>query len=101
MRRLKILTTIFLIVGICILLSYPFTVGARPANGADKKEVKAYLLRLTTYFGASTFAMLAAAYCAAVIVKRTKKEFAEKKITNLEDLLKAQAEILRKKPDDE
>jgi hypothetical protein len=100
MRRLKILTTVFLVLGLCILLSYPFTVGAAPADGSSKTEVKSYLIRLTTYFGASTFAMLAAAFCATLIVKRAKVEFAEKKLSNLEELLSAQAEVLRKKRDD-
>jgi hypothetical protein len=100
MRRLKILTTAFLVLGLCILLSYPFTVGAAPTDGSEKKEVKAYLIRLTTYFGASAFAMLAAAFCATLIVKRAKVEFAEKKLSNLEELLSAQAEVLRKKRDD-
>ena len=99
MRRLKVLTSLFLILGICILLSYPFTVGMAPANGSPKPEVKAYLIRLTTYFGASTFAMLAAAFCATLIVKRAKVEFAERKLNNLEELLSAQAEVLRKKRD--
>jgi hypothetical protein len=100
MRRLKILTTVFLLLGISILLSYPFTVGGAPPEGSEKKEVRAYLIRLTTYFGASTFAMLAAAFCATLIVKKAKAEFAEKKLSNLEDLLTAQAEVLRKKRDD-
>ena len=99
MQRLKVLTTVFLFLGLTILMSYPFTVGGRPPEG-DKAEVKAYLVRLTTYFGASTFAMLAAAFCAALMVKRTRIEFAEKKISNLETLLSAQAEALRKKTDD-
>lgn len=100
MRRLKFLTSLFLILGICILLSYPFTVGMAPPNGSPKPEVKAYLIRLTTYFGASTFAMLAAAFCATLIVRRAKAEFAEKKLNNLEELLSAQAEVLRKKHND-
>lgn len=100
MRRLKVLTSLFLILGVCILLSYPFTVGAAPADGSPKADVKAYLVRLTTYFGASTFAMLAAAFCATLIVRRAKAEFAEKKLNNLEELLSAQAEVLRKKRDD-
>ena len=101
MRRLKILTSLFLALGICILLSYPFTVGKAPPEGSAKKEVRAYLIRLTTYFGASTFAMLASAFCATLIVKRAKAEFSEKKLTNLEELLSAQAEVLRKKQDDD
>lgn len=99
MQRLKILTTVFLVLGLSILLSYPFAVGASPAEGADKSEVKAYLVRLTTYFGASTFAMLAAAFCATLIVRKAKREFAERKLSNLEQLLEAQAEVLRKKTD--
>ncbi|MEO7454013.1 MAG: hypothetical protein ABIV13_04540 [Fimbriimonadales bacterium] len=101
MRRLKVLTTVLLILGICVLLSYPFTVGAAPSEGSDKADVKAFLIRLTLYFGTSTFAMLAAAFCAALIVKRAKKDFAEKKLTNLEELLIAQTEALRKNRDAE
>lgn len=100
MRRLKVLTTVFLLLGLSILLSFPFTVGAAPAEGSPKPEVRAYLIRLTTYFGASTFAVLAAAFCATLIVRRAKAEFAEKKLSNLEELLSAQAEVLRKKRDD-
>src|SRR5687767_13286747 len=100
MRRLKLLTTLFLVLGLCILLSYPFTVGVAPPEGSPKADVKAYLIRLTTYFGTSTFAMLAAAFCATLIVKRAKREFADKKLSNLEELLSAQAEVLRMKRDD-
>jgi hypothetical protein len=98
MRRLKIITTGFLAVGIAILLSYPFTVGVTPTS-RDKEVTKRYLARLTLYFGASTFSMLAAAFCASLIVKKTRLEFAEKKITNLETLLHSQAEALQRKPD--
>ncbi|MDQ2987068.1 MAG: hypothetical protein M3R13_10185 [Armatimonadota bacterium] len=100
MRRLKVLTTVFFVIGTCVLLSYPFTVGASPAKGAEKADVKAYLIRLTTYFGASTFAMLAAAFCATLMVRKTKLEFAEEKLGNLEQLIVTQAESLRKKPDE-
>lgn len=100
MRRLKVLTTVFLVLGICILLSYPFTIGASPGANAEKAEVKTYLTRLTVYFGASAFAMLGAAFCAALIVRRTRIEFAEKKLGIFERLISEQAEILRKKTDD-
>jgi len=100
MRRLKVLTTAFLVVGIIILLSYPFTLGASPAPDASKAEVKNYLTRLTVYFGASAFAMLGAAFCATLIVRRTRIEFAEKKLDIFEKLISEQAEILRKKPNE-
>jgi len=100
MRRLKFLTTAFLVVGITVLLSYPFTIGARPADNAGKSEVKAYLTRLTIYFGSSAFAMLGAAFCAALIVRKTRIEFAEKKLDIFERLIAEQAEALRKKSDD-
>ena len=100
MRRLKFITTLFLVLGIVILLSFPFTVGPRP-DAADKKETKKYLTRLTVYFGASTFSMLAAAFCATLVARKTRIEFAEKKISNLESLLQGQAEALRKKSDAE
>lgn len=100
MRRLKGLTTLFLVVGIVVLLSYPFTIGAAPGADAGRDEVKRYLLRLTVYFGASAFAMLAAAFCATLIVRRARIEFAEKKLQNFERLLAEQAEILRKKSDE-
>lgn len=100
MRRLKILTTIFLVVGIAILLSYPFSIGPSPAADAGKTEVRAYLTRLTLYFGASAFAMLGAAFFAALIVRRTRIEFAEKKLDIFERLIAEQAEVLRKKSDD-
>jgi len=100
MRRLKVLTTVFLVVGIVILLSYPFTIGPSPASDAGKAEVKAYLTRLTLYFGASAFAMLGAAFFATLIVRRTRIEFAEKKLDIFERLLAEQAEVLRKKSND-
>lgn len=99
MRRLKVLTTVFLVLGLGILLSYPFTVGAAPAEGSDKKAVRSYLIRLTTYFGAASFAMLSAAFCATLIIRRTRIEFAEKKLENLDTLLASQIEALRKKKD--
>jgi hypothetical protein len=89
-----------LVVGIIVLLSYPFTIGPSPGADAGKAEVKAYLTRLTVYFGASAFAMLGAAFCAALIVRRTRIEFAEKKLDIFEKLITEQAEILHKKTDE-
>ena len=73
---LKVITTALVLTGIAMLIGFPFLTGNRPTEGSDA-ELARYGARLLAYFGVTCIAWLGAAVCAIILVRRTRKEFAE------------------------
>ncbi len=92
MRRLQVITTVLLVLGLALILSYPWTVGARPSDVANRAEVAAYLTRLFVFFCVAVAVFLGAAISAAIMIRRVRHEYREMLISNLADLLTASAE---------
>jgi hypothetical protein len=91
-RRLKIVTTALFVFGLGTLLSYPITVGSAPKRGAELTVRKAYAIRLAVFFGAACASLLGAATGAMLIARRLRREFADRSLQNLADLLTAEVE---------
>jgi hypothetical protein len=78
-----------LVLGLGLILSYPWTVGARPSDVADRAAVAAYLTRLFIFFCVAVVVFLGAAISAALIIRRVRHEYREMLVSNLADLLSA------------
>ncbi|MGI8922535.1 MAG: hypothetical protein ACR2HJ_00610 [Fimbriimonadales bacterium] len=87
MQRLRIITIVLVVLGFGALFSYPFTVGAPPKKDAPIAARKAYAVRLTMFFGVTSFSLLGAALGAALIARRVRQQFAEKALGNFANLL--------------
>jgi hypothetical protein len=87
MRGLKIATTLTLLGGVGLLLAWPVAVGPRPAADAGKRVLADYAVRLSVYFSITSLLFMATAILAYLIVRKTRIEFAEERLTNLHSLM--------------
>lgn len=92
MRRLRIVTTVFFVFGIAAFLTYPISVGRAPDKSETLKVRKSYALKLTVYMAVVSFSLLGAAIGAILIARRTRREFAERSLENLAELITADVE---------
>ncbi|HET6644682.1 MAG TPA: hypothetical protein VFG65_04205 [Fimbriimonadales bacterium] len=79
--------TILIVLGIGILFSYPFMVGAPPKKNDSLKVRKEYALRLTIFFGAVSVVMLGAATAGYFMTRRIRDEFADRSLRNFATLI--------------
>lgn len=87
MRRLQIATTVFVVLGLGVLLSFPWTVGSTPSAEASDQAKADYAIRLLVFFAASGFCFIIAALLAMILVRRIRGEYNEQRVSNLADLL--------------
>jgi hypothetical protein len=87
MRRLQIATTLFVVLGLGVLLSFPWTVGSTPGAGASDQAKADYAVRLLVFFAASGLCFVLAALLAMILVRRIRGEYREQLVSNLADLL--------------
>ncbi|MBS1706682.1 MAG: hypothetical protein JST40_12480 [Armatimonadetes bacterium] len=85
--RLKIVTTILLILGVALLVAWPFVVGAPPPAGTDRHIVARYGMKLLLYFAATAFTFLGTAVCAIFVARNTKVEYLESQQGILKELI--------------
>ncbi len=97
--RARVVTTSLLILGLILLLAWPFVVGGRPAETAPRREMAEYGLRVLIYFGLTCATFLGAAIGALVVARRAREEFLEKQSENLNDLLEGTLRDHTPKPD--
>lgn len=83
---LKVLTTGLVLLGVGLMIAFPFLLGARPGP-QEKLELARYGSRLLTYFLLTCSVWIGAAACAIVMVRRTKREFMTTQRENLRELV--------------
>jgi hypothetical protein len=86
-RVLRIVTTLFVFLGVGLLLSYPWIVGFGPAADATDQAKKLYATRLALYVSSVAIVWFVAATSAILMVRRLRKEYEEQSLQNLADLL--------------
>jgi hypothetical protein len=99
MRVLRIVTTTFVIVGVVLLLSYPWLVGTMPADAASVHAKKLYATRMAFYVSTVAVVWFVAAASAILMVRRLRREFEEQSMQNLADLLTSIPEPKKKEPE--
>lgn len=87
MRRLQVATTLFLVLGIGALLSFPWTVGTTPPADASDRAKADYAVNLLIFFTAAGLCFIMAALFAMILVRRIRREYREHLVSNLADLL--------------
>lgn len=85
--RLKLVTTVLFVLGVAMLLGWPFLMAGRPEEGANRKEIARFGLKMLTYFGFTAATFLATAICALLLVRRAKSEFRQQASENLRGLI--------------
>lgn len=85
--RLKVVTTVFVIVGLLLLVGWPFFLGERPGEEATQLARAQFATRLLIYFAITCFVWLGAAFCAVLLMRQTRKEFLEEERDNVKELI--------------
>ena len=85
--RLKVVTTAFVVIGLLLLIGWPFFLGERPGDEATRLARAEFASRLLIYFAVTCFVWLSAAFCAVMLMRQTRKEFLEEERDNVKELI--------------
>lgn len=85
--RLKIVITACVITGIILMLGLPFVFKLHPGEHATRKALAAYGMQVLGYVSVTCAAWLSAAFGSALLLKKAKSEFMEKRSENLRQLV--------------
>lgn len=85
--RLRVVTTVLVLLGLALLFSYPWTVGVPPKQDASQRELADYATRMVVYVTVVSVCWLGAAISAALLARRIRQEYADQSLKNLADLL--------------
>ncbi len=83
---LKVLTTAFVIMGFGLLIVLLFVMINKP-SGENESELVIYGTRILVYFGVSCLSWIAAAFCAVLLMRRTRNELVESQKENINSLI--------------
>jgi type VI protein secretion system component VasK len=84
--RLKVVTTAFVILGVLMLLSYPWIVGPVP-KGQGKEALAEYAMRFGIYIILSLLVWFTAAVLAVVTARRARQAYREEAMENFQSLM--------------
>lgn len=70
-----------------MLICWPFVIGARPEVGAEREVIARYGIRALAYIGLMCMTFLSAAFCATLIIRRNRAQYAEELTQNLRELV--------------
>jgi hypothetical protein len=87
MRLLKILTTGFFLLGLVLLVSWPWIVGGQPARSAPERERLAYVLRFGLYLAGTIVTFFLAALAAFFTARRARNMLREEAKENVRELI--------------
>lgn len=82
--RLKTVTSALMGTGFCLLVGWPWIVGARPQGRAELRE---YVIRAGVYFASLLVIFFATVVCAWLVVRQQREEFRRQSRENLRELI--------------
>lgn len=85
--RLKVITTAFLILGIVLMVGWPWVLGRRPDVDASRAIKADYAVVLFYYFGATLGTWTTTFILAWIVARRTKAEVLKAEEENLRGLI--------------
>lgn len=98
----RVLTTVFLLLGLMLLLSWPWFVGSQPPAAAPNAERLAHAWRFAIYFGALLLVFLMTAIFAWLTVRKQRRDYREQAMQNMQSLIEGtlRDHEQKAKPDD-
>ncbi|HLK14277.1 MAG TPA: hypothetical protein VKT78_05695 [Fimbriimonadaceae bacterium] len=97
--RLKLLTTGAFVLGIVLILMWPWVIRQRPLAmdgiGPPRRMVAAFQVMLAGYMGASTFSFMTAGCLAMLVMRNAREEYARQALENVRELVEGSMEDLR------
>jgi hypothetical protein len=86
-----------LLIGFGLLAAWPWVLGQRPEKGAPRAELVRYSQNLGWYVGGMTVCLISTGIGAALIVRQTRKAFAEEAEANMRLLIEGTLNAHRQK----
>ncbi len=87
MQRLKILLSLFVFLGLALLVSYPWSVGTPPKADAPSDEKRVYITRLAIYVSGVSVLWFAASVTAYLMIRKIREEYIDESARNMVDLI--------------
>lgn len=87
MRGLKVFTTLALVLGLGLMVAWPWVLAGRPPKGAPRAQLESFGVWLTGYFSVTLVCFALAAAGALLIVRTTRREYANRRRENLDTLI--------------
>lgn len=87
MRRLKVITTTFVIFGVLLLFGFPFVFAMRPGPSVAQRDRQIFALTITGYFFLICIVLGVVMILAWKLWRRQSEELAEKQMENLKELV--------------
>lgn len=97
MRGLKLFTTIPLVLGLGLMVAWPWVLAARPPKGAPRARLESFGVWLTVYFSVTLVCFALAAAGGLLIVRAARREFATRRRENLDTLIEGLREDKRRR----
>lgn len=96
--RLRIATATLFLLGLTLLVAWPWVVGPKPGLNEPLRERKEYVVRLGIYFLVSIITFFSAALCAYFLSRRTRSQLRDEAKENLKELIEGTLHDHQKKP---
>jgi hypothetical protein len=97
---MKLFTSLSLIVGFLLLVSWPWIVGKRPPAGSPRSAYAAYSRRAAGYVGGLVVCMVASGVGATLVIRRAREEYRQQAMANLKGLVEGSLQDHQKKEGD-
>ncbi len=87
LRRLKVATTLLLMLALASFAAWPWVLRAKPDRDAPRREREAYSVWAVAYFGGMIVLFGAAGAAGLLVVRETRLEFRKRSRENFEQLV--------------
>ena len=99
--RLKLLTTSALVLGIVLILMWPWVLRQRPRHVGDipppRRAVAAFQLMFAGYLGVCASSFMTAGCLSMLMMRNAREEFSRQAMANVQELVEGSMEDLRTK----
>ena len=92
---MKLFTTACILIGVLMIVAWPWLLGPAPKRGQPKAKFLAYTQRSSAYLAGMCVCLVGSTVGSILIVRKTKRDYAEQTRDNLRKLVAAQSDESR------
>lgn len=82
--RLKIITTALMIMGVAMLLAFPFVIGPQPARAEGQRALAEYAIKFGSYIIIAVLIFAGAILCSIIMLRQIRKEMRQMAENNMQ-----------------
>lgn len=88
---MKIFTTACILIGVLMIVAWPWLLGPAPKRGQPKAEFLSYTQRSSAYLAGMCLCLVGSTVGSILIVRKTKRDYAEQTRDNIRKLVAGEA----------